>query len=68
MFSYPGYYAEDVETHESIEHVTGENARISLSVPAGFKGTIRIYYKEPLLWRMFELVSLASVIGVGIYI
>ncbi len=36
---------------------TGENARITLNIPAGYTGTIMIAYQAPAYWRGFELVS-----------
>lgn len=62
VFAYPGYRAEDAATREGIAIEPGDGARIRLSVPGGYDGTIRIYYKEPGSWRFFELVSLVSLL------
>lgn len=63
VFAYPGYQAEDLDTKNSIAFTSGDNARIRLEIPGGYSGTIRIYYKEPVLWRIFEIISLLSAVA-----
>ena len=62
VFAYPGYHAEDMSSHATIGYRKGESARIELEIPGGYGGTIRVYYKEPGLWRVFEMVSAISFI------
>jgi hypothetical protein len=40
----------------------GSEARIKLAIPAGYEGRIRIYYKEPISWRICEVISLVSLL------
>lgn len=68
VFAYPGYAAEDTFTHEKIDIEAGTDARIKLAVPGGYSGTIRVYYREPFIWRLFEIISLCSLIALAVYV
>ena len=63
IFNYGHYYAVDEATGDAYALGTGENARITLNIPAGYTGTIVIAYHAPAYWRAFELVSLLALIG-----
>lgn len=63
IFNYGHYYAVDEATGDAYALGTGENARITLNIPAGYTGTIVIAYHAPVYWRVFELVSLLALIG-----
>ena len=63
IFNYGHYYAVDEATGDAYVLGTGENARITLNIPAGYTGTIVIAYHAPVYWRAFELVSLLALIG-----
>lgn len=62
VYDYGNYYAQDTEgTRFPLE--TTENSLLQFTVPAGYTGAIAIKYKEPILWRGAELVSLVTGIG-----
>ena len=63
IFNYGHYYAVDEATGDAYALGTGENARITLNIPAGYTGTIVIAYHAPVYWRAFERVSLLALIG-----
>ena len=63
IFNYGHYYAVDEATGDAYALGTGENARITLNIPAGYTGTIVIAYHAPVYWRAFELASLLALIG-----
>ena len=63
IFNYGHYYAVDEATGDAYALGTGENARITLNIPAGYTGTIVIAYHAPVYWRVFELASLLALIG-----
>ena len=63
IFNYGHYYAADEATGNAYALGTGENARITLNIPAGYTGTIVISYHAPVYWCAFELVSLLALIG-----
>ena len=66
VFAYPGYHVEDVDLQTEIEFNSGENARIKIEVPAGYDGMIRVYYSEPKLWRVFEIISIVSAAALAV--
>lgn len=43
----------------------GYNNRIRVAIPAGFDSNITIYFREPLHWRLSEMVSLLTFLGVS---
>ncbi|MBO4458927.1 MAG: hypothetical protein J5802_14570 [Butyrivibrio sp.] len=36
--------------------------KLAVEIPAGYSGEIKIFFREPFLWRLSELISLATVI------
>lgn len=42
-----------------------EKGLITLETPAGFSGSVRVEYKEPVSWRISELVTIVSIIVVA---
>lgn len=56
------YYRADAGT-EKLEVGRAESGRLSVAIPASYKGYIRVYFKEPRLWRAAELISLLAFIG-----
>ena len=63
IFNYGHYHAVDEATGEEYPLGTGENARITLNIPAGYTGTIMIAYQAPAYWCGFELVSALALLG-----
>lgn len=63
IFNYGHYHAVDEATGEEYALGTGENARITLNIPAGYTGTIVIAYQAPAYWHAFELVSALALLG-----
>ncbi len=63
VFAYPGYVAEDKDSGADISYEKGENACMELIIPEAYNGTVCIYYKEPFSWRVFELVSLITLLA-----
>lgn len=62
LVSYPIYKASD-DSGVELRLEKGDNNVVQLIVPADFNGTAHIRYKEPILWRIAELISLVSAIG-----
>lgn len=62
VWHYPGYTARNA-SGEVLPLSNGENHRVRVSLPAGFSGSIRVRFEEPLLWRAAEFVSLCSVLA-----
>lgn len=62
VFNYDNYKAYDTYTGMEIAITYGENNKIALIIPSKYCGTIQILYKEPILWRIAEIVSLICLI------
>lgn len=59
IYNYGAYYAEDMNGVEWTLSGT-ENSLLQIVIPGEYSGSISVWYKEPLLWRGSELVSLAA--------
>ena len=57
---YKYYICKDNATGELLEISSGYNNMIRITVPAGFDSNISVYFKEPLHWRISELLSLLT--------
>lgn len=68
IFNYGHYTAADTATGEPFAIASGENARIVLTIPAGYSGAIAIAWHSPLWWRGCEMVSLLCAAGCLAYI
>ena len=66
LLYYKGYHAV-TDKGEPVQITPGTSYRISLSVPPGFAGSIRVEFGEPLYWRGAELVSAAALLGILLY-
>jgi len=62
IFNYGNYYAAD-ENGQPFSITSGENERIVLTIPAGYTGTIHVWYHAPDYWHSFEAISAASLLG-----
>ncbi len=58
LFYYEGYRAE--YEGEDVDIFRGENNRISIMVYQGNDGDVQLSYKEPVLWRFADVVSLGT--------
>lgn len=63
IFNYGHYTAADTATGTAVPFTSGENARIVLTIPAEYSGTIAIAWHSPLWWRGCELLSLLCAVG-----
>lgn len=69
IFYYRGYQASDITTSEAFKVSRGENNKLRIFLPEGYKGEIEVCFKEPWYWRMAEVISLMAIltlVGVGI--
>lgn len=62
IFNYGHYRAQDA-AGTAFPLRSGENARIVLDIPAGYSGTIEIFWVSPLWWRGCEALSLLCAAG-----
>lgn len=62
LFHYKGYHVTDDDGNEYTIRDSVHN-QIEVSVPIGFDGYLYVEYKEPWYWRLAELISLVTVLG-----
>ena len=70
VFNYGNYHAAD-ENGQEFAITSGENERIVLTIPAGYAGTVRVWYQAPGYWRVFEIISalcLPGTVGYAVFI
>ncbi len=60
LLYYQGYRAYDTDTGEMIPILDGLNHSVTLVVPAGYQGHVRVAFHSPWHWRVAELVSVAA--------
>ena len=58
LFGYDGYRAE--LGGEEIAWTLGENNRLTVEIPAGTSGELRVWFAGKAVWRVAEAVSVAS--------
>ena len=59
---YGNYQAVDAEG-KVLPLTTSENSLLVLTVPGGYNGAVSVAYREPMLWRMAELISLVAAVA-----
>lgn len=60
--AYKGYVAIDCESQTQMEIQKGEDAILEVVLPAGYQGDIEVYFREPVIWRAAEIVSLLTLL------
>lgn len=63
MLYYKGYRATD-ENGVLLPIGSGDMARIRVTIPDSYSGSVHIFFREPLLWRLAEVISLMTVLYV----
>ena len=63
LFNYGHYAAADTATGAAFAVASGENARVVLTIPAGYSGTIAIAWQSPAWWRGCEALSALCALG-----
>lgn len=64
LFYYPGYQCRDTLTGNALPVIRGENNEVWVELPEGYKGTLQIDFVEPWYWRLAEMCSLITFVGV----
>ncbi len=65
-FAYPYFEAQNNKGND-LEVVRGHNNKVTVLFEKPYSGEVYIDFKEPWYWRMAEILSLLSFIGVSIY-
>ena len=61
MFGYDGYRA--MLDGEALKWERGENNRLTVYLPAGSEGEMRVWFAGKAIWRIADAISLAAAIG-----
>lgn len=68
LYYYIGYEARDLDTGEQFEILRSEdNNRIRVNLPEGYEGTLKVSFREPVSWRIAEVISLLGIILGGVF-
>ena len=69
MFAYPYYYACDVEDPSKVFEIhEGANRTVGVLLPGNYSGILHVYWREPLFWKVCEIISLITFIGCMAYL
>lgn len=60
--AYKGYVAVDRASGTELTTKQGDHAILAVMLPPGYQGEIEVYFREPLLWRLAEAVSLFTLL------
>lgn len=62
--NYYRYYLCRDESGRSLPVSSGYNGMVRVTFPAGFTGNINLAFHEPIHWRIAEIISLATLLGI----
>ncbi len=69
VFNYKYYHAEDLQDPSvKFEIHDGGNRTVGVLLPGNYSGIVHIYWQEPILWRITELISLLTFIACAVYL
>lgn len=55
---------DETGKREEMVVFSGNNQVVNMRIPAGFKGTIMVNFREPVYWRVAEAISLLTAAGI----
>lgn len=58
LWGYRHYVAKAGE--DNLNVYTAENKKLAIDIPAFYNGQVKIYFREPFLWRLAEIISLSG--------
>lgn len=69
IYYYKGYIAYDSVSGQNFYIVDDQRKTITAKIPEGYSGRINVRFKAPVKWRVAEVISFVSLLGiVGAYI
>lgn len=68
LLYYKGYKVIDTNTNLNLDFVNGNNNVIRIILPANYSGNIKIFFEEPIYWRIAEIVTYCSIIILVVYL
>jgi hypothetical protein len=67
LINYPGYRAVDLNTGTRLAVSDGASKRVKVEIPSGYFGTFTVHVVSPWYWRVAEIISAATVIGLAVW-
>lgn len=67
LLYYKGYRAYDAESGEALNCYAGDNFEVTVDIPAGYTGDVRVRFVSPWYWRGGEGVTLLTAAGMAVY-
>lgn len=67
MIYYKGYSAYTEDGSSLDVYMGEETGLVSFTVPKDYSGKVYVEYKEPVLWRLTEIISLITAAGMIVY-
>lgn len=64
LLYYPGYEAKEKDTGEALEIIPGKNNVLRVKIPADFEGRVTVDFVGKSYWKIGNMVSAASWLGV----
>lgn len=65
LLYYKGYRAYCAESGEELACYAGENFEVTVDIPAGFTGTVKVAFESPWYWRAGECVTLITFLAMA---
>lgn len=65
LLAYQHYTARDAATGELLPLTENEQHCLRVTLPAGYRGTVQVRYTPPFAWRIAELVTVATALGLA---
>lgn len=68
LLYYKGYHAYAPDSGEELNCYAGDNFEVTVDIPAGFDGAVRVQFESPWYWRAGETVTLATLIILAVFL
>lgn len=62
LLYYKGYSAWNRDTGEELHCYGGDNFEVTVDIPAGFDGNVKVQFAAPWYWRVGEMVTLLTLL------
>lgn len=66
LLLYKGYQAKDQKTGQLLAVTAGANQMVRIAVPAHYQGRLEVRFVSPAYWRVSELISACTVVGLTV--
>lgn len=65
LLYYKGYQSWDMDSGEALACRAGENFEVTVDLPAGYSGRVKVEFVSPWYWRAGEAVSLLTLVAMA---